>query len=120
LEKFISRVLFTKYEYQLEGPNKDQLKDKPAHTLTKVAFNNFLGFFKLLSTKNQEAFKKLLGENCEVKTVNANGKASQDKATIMLKETIFSEVKKTVAKDRATFRQVQKVLDYQADKSVKA
>jgi hypothetical protein len=105
LEKFIARVLYTKYEYQIEGPKKEEFKDAPGHTLTKVGFNNFLGFFKLLSNKNQESFKKMLGENCEVKTVKSNGKISQDKAEISLKEANFAEIKKIIGKERSIFKQ---------------
>lgn len=46
IEKFIQRVLYTKYEYQTENEKKDQNKDAAPHSLTKVNFNNFLSFFK--------------------------------------------------------------------------
>ena len=72
-EKFVQRTLFAKYEYQIEGPKKDQVKNLPPHSVSKTPLNNFLAFFKLLSTKNQEAFKKYLTENCEIKSIKTNG-----------------------------------------------
>jgi len=87
--------------------------------MSKVNMNNFLSFFKQLSSKSPESFKKLVNECCEVKTVKANGKPSQDKAEIMLKEAIFSEVKKNIAKERGVLKQAQKVIDLSSDKAVK-
>lgn len=37
----------------------------------------------------------------------------------MLKEAVFAEVKKTIGKERAVFKQTQKLIDYQSDKSIK-
>lgn len=119
LEKFIQRVLFTKYEYEIEVVKKQQPKDAPTHTSTKTSFYHFLGFFKRLSNKNQDIFKKLIGDTCEVNTTKANGKFNIGSAQIMLKEAIFAEVKKTIGKERAVFKQAQKLIDYQSDKTIK-
>jgi hypothetical protein len=61
-------------------------------------------------------FKKMLGESCEITSTKANGKVSQENATISLKETVFSEIKKTISKERGIFKQAQKLIDYQSDK----
>jgi hypothetical protein len=37
----------------------------------------------------------------------------------MLKEAIFAEVKKTIGKERSVFKQAQKLIDYQSDKTIK-
>jgi len=70
--------------------------------------NNFLGFFKSLSAKSPEHFRKLIADYCEVKTVKSAsnaGKPSLEKAEIMLKEAVFAEVKKTiVGKERGVFK----------------
>jgi len=98
---------------------KQQPKDAPTHTATKTSFYHFLGFFKRLSNKNQDIFKKLIGDTCEVNTTKANGKFNIGSAQIMLKEAIFAEVKKTIGKERSVFKQAQKLIDYQSDKTIK-
>jgi hypothetical protein len=37
----------------------------------------------------------------------------------MLKEAIFAEVKKSIGKERTVFKQAQKLIDYQSDKTIK-
>jgi hypothetical protein len=59
-----------------------------------------------------------MASNCEVKSLGKKEdlKISKEKTTVMLKESVFNEFKKTVTKDRATFKQAQKVLEMSNDK----
>ena len=85
--------------------------------MTLTGLSNFLGFFKLLSNKSPETFKKLLAENCDIKAIKVNGKVSNDKAEITLKDGVFAEVKKNVLKERAALRQNIKEIDFSNDKN---
>ena len=53
IEKFIQRVLYTRYEYQVGQEKSDKSKEPPqGHTQSKTIFFNFLEYFKRLSAKN--------------------------------------------------------------------
>jgi len=52
-----------------------------------------------------------LSENCEIKSVKANGKVSLEKAEVNLKESVFGDVKKNVLKERTLLRSSLKVID---------
>lgn len=62
--------------------------------------------------KNPESFKRFVKDSCDLKTIKSVGGKAGDKTDIMLKEALFNEVKKTVIKERATFKQALKVTDY--------
>lgn len=79
IEKFIQRVLYTKYEY--EQSQKAGEEDKGVEW-TKISLNNFIQFFNQLSSKNQDFFKQQLKETHEVKSVKKAGQVSQDLAQI--------------------------------------
>jgi hypothetical protein len=57
-----------------------------------------------LSSKQPETFKKLISENCDIKSFKKDGKVLQEKAEISLKEAVFSETKKTIIKERGLFK----------------
>lgn len=120
LEKFLQRVLYTKYEYNLEKKPTEN-KETP-HLSTKSNFKNLMSFFKQLSVKHPDCFKALISENCNIKTVKRDGRLVQDKSEITLKETVFAEIKKIITKERTQFRQqYQKVIEFGgSDKQLKA
>ena len=79
-----------KYEFESKAENSNSFE------LSKSGFNNFLSYFQLLAGKNQDGLKKVLQENCELKTVKKGEQVSQDQAVIRLKESAFNEVRKQV------------------------
>lgn len=89
--------------------------------MTKTNFNGFLKYFAPLQSRDSESFKQILKENCEVKTIKKANTLSQDSATINLKESKLTEMKKIIAKERSTLKQVIKAIDfYGSDKNAKS
>lgn len=115
IEKFASRVLLLKAEHEAALPANKDKPDQGAE-LTKINFRHYLGYLSALSAKDKTAFQKAVQESCKVKNVR-NG--NPDSATIYLKEAVFTELRKTVGKERVTFKQLVKTVDLGNEKQFK-
>lgn len=108
-------MLLLKSEHEAALPaNKDKL-DQGAE-LTKTNYRHYLGYITALSSKDKHAFQKAVQESCRIKNVRHG---NPDSATIYLKEGVFTELRKTIGKDRATFKQLVKSVDLANERQFK-